>query len=142
MQEAHHSLVDDYEIIVDYNRQQLMPGWIPRRLGQLTFLILLVSCYLHGFNSCSNFFFFSGGGFGGKKESGQLRFGGRERPFRAPMYDSSLSHSLICCVKWLNFQCMKGHGHCSTSIPLIFVRPLGVAGKYVLSTHSITNKNC
>ncbi|PRQ38298.1 putative nucleotide-binding alpha-beta plait domain-containing protein [Rosa chinensis] len=56
--EAHHSLVDDYEIIVDYNRQQLMPGWIPRRLG---------------------------GGFGGKKESGQLRFGGRERPFRAPI---------------------------------------------------------
>ena len=26
-----------------------------------------------------------GGGFGGKKESGQLRFGGRERPFRKPM---------------------------------------------------------
>ncbi|RVW76817.1 U11/U12 small nuclear ribonucleoprotein 35 kDa protein [Vitis vinifera] len=38
--------------------QQLMPGWIPRRLG---------------------------GGIGGKKESGQLRFGGRERPFRAPL---------------------------------------------------------
>lgn len=29
----------------------------------------------------------SGGGLGGKKESGQLRFGGRERPFRAPLYD-------------------------------------------------------
>lgn len=56
--DAHHSLIDDYEVIVDYNRQQLMPGWIPRRLG---------------------------GGFGGKKESGQLRFGGRERPFRAPI---------------------------------------------------------
>ncbi|KAL5720310.1 hypothetical protein ACHQM5_012989 [Ranunculus cassubicifolius] len=26
-----------------------------------------------------------GGGIGGKKESGQLRFGGRERPFRAPL---------------------------------------------------------
>lgn len=26
-----------------------------------------------------------GGGFGGKKESGQLRFGGRDRPFRRPM---------------------------------------------------------
>ncbi|CAH9101275.1 unnamed protein product [Cuscuta europaea] len=38
--------------------QRLMPGWIPRRLG---------------------------GGLGGKKESGQLRFGGRERPFRAPL---------------------------------------------------------
>lgn len=57
-EKAHHSLIDDSEIIVDYNRQQLMPGWIPRRLG---------------------------GGLGGKKESGQLRFGGRERPFRAPL---------------------------------------------------------
>lgn len=56
--DAHHSMIDDCEIIVDYNRQQLMPGWIPRRLG---------------------------GGLGGKKESGQLRFGGRERPFRAPL---------------------------------------------------------
>lgn len=32
-QDAHHSVIDDYEVIVDYNRQQLMPGWIPRRLG-------------------------------------------------------------------------------------------------------------
>ncbi|XP_030536511.1 U11/U12 small nuclear ribonucleoprotein 35 kDa protein [Rhodamnia argentea] len=56
--DAHHSFIDDSEIMVDYNRQQLMPGWIPRRLG---------------------------GGLGGKKESGQLRFGGRERPFRAPL---------------------------------------------------------
>jgi hypothetical protein len=30
---------------------------------------------------------FAGGGLGGMKESGQLRFGGRERPFRAPLYD-------------------------------------------------------
>ncbi|PKA49946.1 U1 small nuclear ribonucleoprotein 70 kDa [Apostasia shenzhenica] len=56
--DAHHSVIDDSEVIVDYNRQQLMLGWIPRRLG---------------------------GGLGGKKESGQLRFGGRERPFRAPL---------------------------------------------------------
>ncbi|KAJ9189229.1 hypothetical protein P3X46_000546 [Hevea brasiliensis] len=56
--DAHHTFIDDSEIIVDYNRQQLMPGWIPRRLG---------------------------GGLGGRKESGQLRFGGRERPFRAPL---------------------------------------------------------
>ncbi|KAF5465307.1 hypothetical protein F2P56_015327 [Juglans regia] len=58
LQDAHHSIIDDCEIIVDYNRQRLMPGWIPRRLG---------------------------GGLGGKKESGQLRFGGREKPFRAPL---------------------------------------------------------
>uniref|UniRef100_A0A2N9GK79 RRM domain-containing protein n=1 Tax=Fagus sylvatica TaxID=28930 RepID=A0A2N9GK79_FAGSY len=56
--DAHHSKIDDCEIMVDYYRQQLMPGWIPRRLG---------------------------GGLGGKKESGQLRFGGREKPFRAPL---------------------------------------------------------
>ncbi|XP_057833490.2 U11/U12 small nuclear ribonucleoprotein 35 kDa protein isoform X2 [Cryptomeria japonica] len=55
---AHHSVIDGSQVIVDYNRQQLMPGWIPRRLG---------------------------GGLGGRKESGQLRFGGRERPFRAPL---------------------------------------------------------
>lgn len=29
--DAQHSYIDDSEIIVDYNRQQLMPGWIPRR---------------------------------------------------------------------------------------------------------------
>ncbi|KAJ0259283.1 U11/U12 small nuclear ribonucleoprotein 35 kDa protein [Hirschfeldia incana] len=57
-EDANHSLIDGREIIVDYNRQQLMPGWIPRRLG---------------------------GGLGGRKESGQLRFGGRDRPFRAPL---------------------------------------------------------
>uniref|UniRef100_J3MZ58 RRM domain-containing protein n=1 Tax=Oryza brachyantha TaxID=4533 RepID=J3MZ58_ORYBR len=56
--DAHHSIIDGSEVLVDYYRQQLMPGWIPRRLG---------------------------GGLGGKKESGQLRFGGRERPFRAPL---------------------------------------------------------
>lgn len=33
LQDAHHLIVDDCEIIVDYNRQRLMPGWIPRRLG-------------------------------------------------------------------------------------------------------------
>ncbi|KAF1789687.1 hypothetical protein GQ600_13274 [Phytophthora cactorum] len=35
-----------------------MKGWKPRRLG---------------------------GGLGGKKESGQLRFGGRDRPFKPPL---------------------------------------------------------
>ncbi|CAM6106961.1 unnamed protein product [Calypogeia fissa] len=55
---AQHDIIDGSSILVDYNRQQLMPGWIPRRLG---------------------------GGLGGRKESGQLRFGGRDRPFRAPL---------------------------------------------------------
>nr|GEX51894.1 PTI1-like tyrosine-protein kinase 3 isoform X2 [Tanacetum cinerariifolium] len=66
-EKAHHSIIDDSEIIVDYNRQQLMPGWIPRRLGWIPRRL--------------------GGGLGGKKESGQLRFGGRERPFRAPLVE-------------------------------------------------------
>lgn len=30
---AHLSKLDGASILVDYNRQQLMPGWIPRRLG-------------------------------------------------------------------------------------------------------------
>lgn len=42
-------------ILVDYERSRGMVGWIPRRFG---------------------------GGYGGKKESGQLRFGARDRPFR------------------------------------------------------------
>ncbi|XP_024527355.1 U11/U12 small nuclear ribonucleoprotein 35 kDa protein [Selaginella moellendorffii] len=58
---AHNITIDGNQIIVDYNRQQLMRGWIPRRLG---------------------------GGLGGKKESGQLRFGGRDRPFRAPLREN------------------------------------------------------
>jgi len=33
LQDAHHKVIDDSEIIVDYNRQRLMSGWIPRRLG-------------------------------------------------------------------------------------------------------------
>ncbi|KAF7726327.1 hypothetical protein EC973_008907 [Apophysomyces ossiformis] len=56
---AHESVLDDHVLLVDYERSRLMPGWIPRRFG---------------------------GGFGGKKESGQLRFGARDRPFRRPMW--------------------------------------------------------
>ncbi|KAI8997605.1 small nuclear ribonucleoprotein 35 [Pilobolus umbonatus] len=55
-------ILDDHAILVDYERSRLMKGWIPRRLG---------------------------GGFGGKKESGQLRFGARDRPFRNPHRDQS-----------------------------------------------------
>lgn len=53
------SRIDEQEIIVDYEHERQMKGWRPRRLG---------------------------GGFGGRKESGQLRFGGRARPFQKP-YD-------------------------------------------------------
>ncbi|KAF5919786.1 hypothetical protein HPG69_002762 [Diceros bicornis minor] len=51
-------LIDQHEIFVDYELERTLKGWIPRRLG---------------------------GGLGGKKESGQLRFGGRDRPFRKPI---------------------------------------------------------
>lgn len=52
---AHESTLDNHVILVDYERSRVMKNWIPRRFG---------------------------GGFGGKKESGQLRFGARDRPFR------------------------------------------------------------
>ncbi|KAJ8923974.1 hypothetical protein NQ315_006750 [Exocentrus adspersus] len=50
--------VDGTVIFVDFECERLLKGWKPRRLG---------------------------GGFGGKKESGQLRFGGRDRPFKKPI---------------------------------------------------------
>lgn len=52
---THRCVIDGATILVDYERSRVMKGWKPRRLG---------------------------GGLGGKKESGQLRFGGRDRPFR------------------------------------------------------------
>lgn len=54
---AHRQSIDGAEILVDYERSRVMKGWKPRRLG---------------------------GGLSGRKESGQLRFGGRDRPFRPP----------------------------------------------------------
>ncbi|ELU02850.1 hypothetical protein CAPTEDRAFT_133662 [Capitella teleta] len=56
--EANKIVIDDKEIMVDMECERTMPGWVPRRLG---------------------------GGLGGRKESGQLRFGGRDRPFKKPI---------------------------------------------------------
>lgn len=53
--EMHQKVIDNCQILVDFEHGRVMPGWKPRRLG---------------------------GGLGGKKESGQLRFGCRDRPFR------------------------------------------------------------
>ncbi|XP_063674275.1 U11/U12 small nuclear ribonucleoprotein 35 kDa protein-like [Bolinopsis microptera] len=50
--------LDNSVLFVDYENSHNMKGWVPRRLG---------------------------GGFGGDKKSGQLRFGGRDRPFKAPI---------------------------------------------------------
>ncbi|KOX76681.1 U11/U12 small nuclear ribonucleoprotein 35 kDa protein [Melipona quadrifasciata] len=47
-----------HQIFIDYECGRTLQGWKPRRLG---------------------------GGFGGKKGSGQLRFGGRDRPFKKPI---------------------------------------------------------
>lgn len=60
--------------------ERTLPGWKPRRLGLLHSNALMYS--LDGYTGNL------GGGFGGKKESGQLRFGGKDRPFRKPMYES------------------------------------------------------
>lgn len=51
-------IVRGAEIIVDRECGRTMKGWKPRRLG---------------------------GGFGGRKESGQLRFGCRDRPWKEPI---------------------------------------------------------
>ncbi|XP_056391881.1 U11/U12 small nuclear ribonucleoprotein 35 kDa protein isoform X2 [Hyla sarda] len=56
--DTYRLVIDQREVFVDYELERTLKGWIPRRLG---------------------------GGFGGKKESGQLRFGGRDRPFRKPI---------------------------------------------------------
>lgn len=54
---ADKEILDEKEIYVDFECERTLKGWIPRRLG---------------------------GGIGGKKESGQLRFGGKNRPFKKP----------------------------------------------------------
>ncbi|XP_076806309.1 U11/U12 small nuclear ribonucleoprotein 35 kDa protein-like [Clavelina lepadiformis] len=64
--EAHELAIDGNSILVDYEHERMMKGWVPRRLG---------------------------GGFGGKKESGQLRFGCRDRPFKRPIIFEKHSRS-------------------------------------------------
>ncbi|XP_041368787.1 U11/U12 small nuclear ribonucleoprotein 35 kDa protein-like [Gigantopelta aegis] len=56
--DGNNMVVDDFEVFVDMECERTLKGWIPRRMG---------------------------GGFGGKKESGQLRFGCKDRPFRRPL---------------------------------------------------------
>ncbi len=52
-------IIDEKKILVDFERERIVKGWVPRRFG---------------------------GGLGGKKESGQLRFGGRDFPFKKPFH--------------------------------------------------------
>lgn len=58
LKEMQKEYVDGAEIIVEREAERRLAGWRPRRLG---------------------------GGFGGRKEAGQLRFGCQDRPFRRPI---------------------------------------------------------
>lgn len=55
---GHRKLIRGAEVLVDWELGRTLPGWKPRSLG---------------------------GGFGGRKESGQLRFGCRDRPWNKPI---------------------------------------------------------
>jgi len=57
--EAYGIELDNRQLFVELECERTLQGWVPRRLG---------------------------GGFGGRKEAGQLRFGGRDRPFRKPIF--------------------------------------------------------
>ncbi|BFY98739.1 hypothetical protein BsWGS_01779 [Bradybaena similaris] len=59
VKDGHKMIVDGHEVLVDYEKERSLKGWVPRRLG---------------------------GGLGGKRESGQLRFGGKDRPFQRPIF--------------------------------------------------------
>lgn len=52
-------------------------------------------------------FLFTGGGLAGRKESGQLRFGGREKPFRAPLYASILFYSCTLSYRIIVLVCYR-----------------------------------
>ena len=54
----HNANIDDNNILVEFEFERTMKGWVPRRLG---------------------------GGLSGQRESGQLRFGGRDKPFMKPI---------------------------------------------------------
>ena len=57
--EAADMELDNRQLLVERECERTLRGWVPRRLG---------------------------GGFGGRKEAGQLRFGGHDRPFRKPIF--------------------------------------------------------
>ncbi|RLU21736.1 hypothetical protein DMN91_006112 [Ooceraea biroi] len=63
LRQATDATLKGYKIFVDRECGRAMKGWKPRRLG---------------------------GGFGGRKESGQLRFGGKDRPFKRPIVPTIL----------------------------------------------------
>ena len=80
--------MDAKQLLVDVEVGRTLEGWVPRRLGGWVHILKLsvIFNYVHIIMYLASFITFrKGGGFGGKKESGQLRFGGRDRAFRQPM---------------------------------------------------------
>ncbi|RWR98604.1 U11/U12 small nuclear ribonucleoprotein 35 kDa protein-like protein, partial [Dinothrombium tinctorium] len=63
---THNTILDGRKIFVDFECERILQGWKPRRLG---------------------------GGFGGNKNSGQLRFGCKNRPFKRPIIIQSYHES-------------------------------------------------
>lgn len=59
-------------------------------------------------------FYCLGGGFGGKKESGQLRFGGSDRPFKKPIVPNIIRpHNWYnFVIKEFNFKLVELHLYC------------------------------
>lgn len=59
------------------------------RVGSIQFIlrtrILITASFRHSKNIRLINCYFTGGGFGGRKESGQLRFGGKDKPFAKPI---------------------------------------------------------
>ncbi|KAF9412673.1 hypothetical protein HW555_008881 [Spodoptera exigua] len=66
LRELQKEYLDGSEMILEREAERRLPGWRPRRLG---------------------------GGFGGRKESGQLRFGCQDRPFRKPITIANKSNN-------------------------------------------------
>ncbi|KAJ8734400.1 hypothetical protein PYW07_014951 [Mythimna separata] len=66
VKEMQKEYIDNAEVIVEREAERRLPGWKPRRLG---------------------------GGFGGCKTAGQLRFGCQDRPFRKPIKLGQCSES-------------------------------------------------
>lgn len=77
--------LDESKITVDYECERLLSGWSPRRFGECSDLHYCSSKDGGEWLSLCMVVMYAGGGLGGCKGSGQLRFGGRDRPFRKPM---------------------------------------------------------
>lgn len=96
LQRCFKMYLDGSQILVDFECERTLPGWVPRRLGASSHTAVRLCTALYtasqNYKDSANLllllpyhYTLPGGGFGGKKESGQLRFGGKDRPFKKPM---------------------------------------------------------